>query len=90
MELFVWQPIFEKFEPVNIAYQYALVNDSNISQTQLGNLLGFSQATIGKWQQGICGPRSLSRNYYKDKIKQFTQARILLPRKANVDLKINN
>ncbi len=67
LELPLWQPLFEKFESVNFAYQYALSNAGEISQTQLGKTFGFSQRTIGKWQQGICGPRALSRNYYKYK-----------------------
>ena len=67
LELSLWQPLFEKFESVSLAYQYALTNVSRISQTQLGKMLGFSQRTIGKWQQGICGPRALSRNYYQYK-----------------------
>jgi len=67
LELPVWQPLFEKFEPVNFAYQYALAHTGEISQTQLGKQLGFSQRTIGKWQHGICGPRALSRNYYQHK-----------------------
>ena len=67
LELLVWQPLFEKFQPVNFAYQYALARVGEISQTQLARQLGFSQRTIGKWQQGICTPRSLSRNYYQHK-----------------------
>ena len=67
LELSVWQPLFEKFEPINLAYQYALANVSQASQTQLGKTLGFSQRTIGKWQQGLCGPRVLSKNYYQHK-----------------------
>ena len=67
LELPLWQPLFEKFEPVNFAYQYALAHTNEISQTQLGRMLGFSQRTIGKWQQGICEPRALSRNYYQHK-----------------------
>ncbi len=72
----VWQPLFEKFESVNSAYQYALAHAGKVSQTQLGRKLGFSQRTIGKWQHGICGPRALSRNYY--------QHRNLLPEKVKV------
>jgi len=67
IELPIWEPLFEKFESVNLAYKYALVNIGAISQTKLGNLLGFSQRTIGKWQQEICTPRQLSRNYYQHK-----------------------
>ncbi len=67
LELSVWQPLFEKFESVNNAYQYALAHTGEISQTQLGKTLGFSQRTIGKWQQEICGPRELSKNYYQHK-----------------------
>lgn len=67
LELSVWQPLFEKFEPVNFAYQYALAHTGEISQTQLSKQLGFSQRTIGKWQHGICSPRVLSRNYYQHK-----------------------
>jgi len=76
LELPVWQPLFEKFEPINLAYQYALANAGKISQTKLGEQLGFSQRTIGKWQQGICGPRELSRNYFKHQT--------LLPEKVKV------
>lgn len=67
LELSVWQPLFEQFEPVNFAYQHALAHAGEISQTKLGKQLGFSQRTIGKWQHGICGPRALSRNYYQHK-----------------------
>lgn len=67
LELLVWQPLFEKFESTKLAYQYALSCGEEISQTQLGRILGFSQRTIGKWQQGICGPRELSKNYYQHK-----------------------
>ena len=67
LELPVWQPLFEKFDSVDYAYQYAIAHTSEASQTQLGKELGFSQRTIGKWQQGICGPRELSRNYYQHK-----------------------
>ena len=67
LELPVWKPLFEKFKETKLAYQYALAHTGEISQTQLGKILGFSQRTIGKWQQDICGPRGLSRNYYKDK-----------------------
>jgi len=80
IELPVWQPLFEKFEPVNVAYQYALAQTNEISQTQLGKQLGFSQRTIGKWQQGICGPRVLSRNYYQHKD--------VLPEKVKVSLEL--
>ena len=76
LELSVWQPLFEKFEPVNFAYQYALAHTNEISQTQLGKILGFSQRTIGKWQRGVCGPRVLSKNYY--------QHRDVLPEKVKV------
>ena len=65
LELSVWQPLFEKFEALDFAYQYALAHTGEISQTQLGKMLGFSQRTIGKWQQKICDPRFLSRNYYQ-------------------------
>ncbi|MEK7665210.1 MAG: ATP-dependent metallopeptidase FtsH/Yme1/Tma family protein [Patescibacteria group bacterium] len=67
LEIPVWQPLFEKFELVNSAYQYALSHVNEFSQTQIGKQLGFSQGTIGKWQQGVCGPRELSRNYYQHK-----------------------
>ena len=67
LELPIWQILFEKFEPINFAYQYALANTTTISQNKLGKLLGFSQRTIGKWQQGICIPRVLSKNYYQHK-----------------------
>ena len=76
LELSVWKPLFEKFEETELAYQYALANAGNTSQTQLGKMLGFTQRTIGKWQQNICGPRFLSRNYYKD--------RDILPEKIKV------
>jgi len=66
-ELFVWQPLFERFEPVMSNYEYVLANTDKISQTQLGRQIGLSQRTIGKWQQGICGPRQISRNYYQHK-----------------------
>ncbi len=66
LELPVWQLLFGKFEPTKLAYEYALAHEE-ISQTQLGKDLGFSQRTIGKWQQGICGPRELSKNYYQHK-----------------------
>ncbi len=65
MELPLWSPLFERFEPVRAAYEYALARVDRDSQTHLGNMLGFSQRTIGKWQQGICRPRALSRNYYQ-------------------------
>ena len=61
----VWQPLFAQFESINTVYQYALTYANEISQTRLGKELGFSQRTIGKWQEGICGPRELSRNYYQ-------------------------
>jgi len=67
LELPVWQPLFEKFESIESAYQYALTNIGETSQTQLEKILGFSQRTMGKWQQGICGPRELSKNYYLHK-----------------------
>ena len=63
----VWQPLFSEFAAVGVAYQYAIARAGDTSQTQLGRELGFSQRTIGKWQQGICGPRALSRNYYQHK-----------------------
>ncbi len=68
LELPVWFPLFEKSKPIDFAYQYALANIGQISQTQLGCQLGFSQRTIGKWQQGVCGPRELSRNYYQHQL----------------------
>ncbi len=67
LELQVWQPLFQKFEQIEFAYQYALSHVDEASQTQLGKELGFSQRTIGKWQQGICEPRYLSKNYYQHK-----------------------
>jgi ATP-dependent Zn protease len=76
LELPVWEPLFEKFEEVNSAYQYAIAQTGQISQTKLGQELGFSQRTIGKWQNGICGPRALSRNYY--------QYQYVLPEKVKV------
>ncbi len=63
MELPVWFPLFEQFAPVRAAYEYALARAD--SQARLGAVLGFSQRTIGKWQEGVCGPRALSRNYYQ-------------------------
>lgn len=65
MELPLWQSFFEQFAPVRAAYEYALARVGYDSQTRLASTLGFSQRTIGKWQQGICGPRALSRNYYQ-------------------------
>ncbi len=65
LELPVWQPLFAKYEAEHRAYQYALTNAHTMSQTQLGRVLSFSQRTVGKWQQGICGPRVLSRRYYQ-------------------------
>jgi ATP-dependent Zn protease len=76
IELLIWQPLFKKFESVEFAYQYALTHTNEISQTKLGKILGFSQRTIGKWQQKICGPRVLSRNYY--------QHQNILPEKVKV------
>jgi len=67
LEISVWQPNFEKFEFIKYAYEYTFAHTNEISQTQLGKALGFSQRTIGKWQQGIYGPRELSRNYYQHK-----------------------
>ncbi len=67
LELPIWQPLFEKFKPIEFVYQYALAHTGEISQTQLGESLGFSQRTIGKWQQGVCEPRALSKNYYQHK-----------------------
>ncbi len=65
LELPIRKPLFEKLEPVNLAYQFALANSELISQPQIARLTGFSQRTIGRWQQGICEPRSLSQNYYQ-------------------------
>jgi len=76
LELLVWQPLFEKFETVNLAHQYVLSHAGEISQSKLGEELGFSQTTISKWQRRVCGPRVLSRNYYKH--------RQLLPEKVKV------
>jgi len=78
LQLPVWQPLFEKEKAraVELAYSYALAHSGEFSQTKLGAMLGFSQRTIGKWQQGICGPRILSRNYY--------QHRGVLPEKVKV------
>ncbi len=69
LELPVWQPLFEKFTPTNIAYQYALSQVGKTSQSKIGEVLGFSQTTISQWQRGICGPRLLSRNYYQDQYR---------------------
>ena len=76
LDLPVWQPLFRNFQNVENAYQYALIHTNNISQSQLGRMFGISQRTIGKWQQGICEPRELSRNYY--------QHQYLLPEKVRV------
>ena len=61
----VWQPLFARFAPVAAAYAQALAAAGKFSQAHLGAQLGFSQATIGKWQRGISGPRELSRSYYQ-------------------------
>lgn len=66
-QLSVWQPLFQRFEPINLAYQYALANTDIISQAQLGRTLGVAQTTIGNWQNGTYEPRELSRNYYQHK-----------------------
>ena len=66
LELPLWQPLFENFQEVSFAFNYALANANQISQTRLGQSLGYSQKTIGKWQQGICYPRELSKKYFKD------------------------
>ena len=66
LELSVWQPLFENYQEINFAFNYALANANQISQTRLGESLGYSQRTIGKWQQGICYPRELSKKYFKD------------------------
>jgi ATP-dependent Zn protease len=50
LELLIWQPLFEKFNIINNAYQYALAHTNQISQSQLGR---------------ECGPRTLSKNYYQ-------------------------
>jgi|GEM_PF-11361 len=76
LELLVWQPLFSKFSSIDNAYQYALSQTGKLSQSQIGRELGFSQRTIGKWQQGICCPRELSKNYY--------QHQFLLPEKVKV------
>ena len=76
LELLVWQPLFSKFSSIDNAYQYALSQTGKLSQSQIGRELGFSQRTIGKWQQEICGPRELSKNYY--------QHQFLLPEKVKV------
>ena len=65
LELSIWQPLFEKFEPIDFAYQCALSQAGKISQTQLGKMFGFSQTAIGKWQRGISVPRPISKNYYQ-------------------------
>jgi len=67
LELPVWQPLFEKFEPVNLAYQYVLVHTGEISQSKLGEIFGVSQTAIGRWQRGISLPRVISRDYYQHK-----------------------
>ncbi len=66
LELLLWQPLFENYREVSFAFNYALANANQISQTRLGQSLGYSQRTIGKWQQGICYPRELSKKYFKD------------------------
>jgi len=65
LKLPVWQPLFSSYFDLREKYQYALAQTGKISQTKLAAELGFSQRTIGKWQQEICQPRQLSRNYYK-------------------------
>jgi len=67
MELSVWQPLFEKFEPVNLTYQYALSHAGTVSQSRLAEMFEVSQTTIGRWQRGGSGPRTLSREYYQHK-----------------------
>ncbi|TSC98193.1 MAG: cell division protease FtsH [Parcubacteria group bacterium Greene1014_47] len=67
LQLQLWEPLFMPFQSVEYAYQFARTHEGETSQTELGNMLGFSQRTIGKWQQGICVPRALSRNYYQYK-----------------------
>ncbi|MEK7556375.1 MAG: LAGLIDADG family homing endonuclease, partial [Patescibacteria group bacterium] len=58
-------PLFEQLQQTQHAYQYALAHAHVVSQTRLGKELGFSQRTIGKWQQSISVPRALSRRYYQ-------------------------
>ena len=65
LELSVWQPLFEKFEPIKMNYRYALSYANELSQSKIAEKIGVSQTTISQWQQGICMPRLLSRNYYK-------------------------
>jgi ATP-dependent Zn protease len=67
LELSVWRPVFEKFEPINHIYQFVLSQSGKISQTKLGKITGFAQTTISQWQRGLCGPRVLSKNYFQHK-----------------------
>ena len=67
LEFPVWQPLFEKCEATNFAYQYVLAHAGEISQGQLGKMFGFHQTAIGRWQRGISAPRVLSRNYFQHK-----------------------
>lgn len=46
-------------------YQRVLVNEENLSQSELAQTLGVSQATVGNWQRGKYLPQGLSRKLVK-------------------------
>jgi len=66
LELKVWQPLFDKNFEIQKAYEFALQN-SSLSQKEIGEKFGFSQVTISKWQRGVHLPRALSKEYFKTK-----------------------
>lgn len=51
-------------------YLFANQNEEDISQVELGQIIGVSQGTVSNWQQGVSGPRAISRRYFKHQLPE--------------------
>ena len=71
IKLSVWNEGFQ-LEKSKIAYEFALANRGNISQSEIANQFGVSQATIGLWQRGVNKPHyfNIAARYEENGIPQ--------------------
>ncbi|HDH99753.1 MAG TPA: ATP-dependent zinc metalloprotease FtsH [Firmicutes bacterium] len=64
LELDLWSDDPETLEK----YAFALENQGKMTQYEIAEAIGVSQATVGHWQRGIHSPRAISRKLVKTEL----------------------
>jgi len=60
-------PVYSNNKKLQEDYNFAM-SDTNLSQTNIANKIGFSQAAVSNWKRGVCVPRDLSLAYFKHQL----------------------